>query len=185
VLAIEDGAFSKTDKYCLLLGVIIANGSIQRLFVDRIRVDGIDATRIIASFARRIEKSDLILLPSISLGGFNVVNPYELHKETGIPILIVNPVRPNMRNVRGALRRHFPDWQERVHAFDLMGLPTILKLTHNDRIYFYSVGLPRHKATHILRSLVHFGRKPEPLRIARIVARALSDSPSVKALWSV
>jgi endonuclease V-like protein UPF0215 family len=185
VLAIEDGAFSKADKYCLLLGVITTDNSIERFFVDHIRVDGRDATRTIASFVRCIRKANLILLPSISLGGFNVVSPHELHKETRLPILIVNPVRPNMHDVRRALQRHFSDWRERIHVFDLMGSPDILRLTPNDRIYFYCVGLPRPKAMRILRHLVRFGKKPEPLRIARIVARALSDSPSMKTPRSI
>ena len=185
MLAIEDGAFSKMDTYCLLLGVVTTDDLIERFFVDRIRVDGKDAAHRIASFARRIRRADLIILPSISLGGFNVVNPYELHKETRLPILIANPMRPNVRGVRRALRRHFADWRERVHVFDLMGSPSVLRLTREGQIYFHCVGLPRSKAARILRSLVHFGKKPEPLRIARIVARALSDSPSMKALWSI
>lgn len=185
VLAIEDGPFSKSDRYCLLLGVVTTNNSIQRFVLDRIDVDGTDATRKVTSLARRAGSLDLIILPSISLGGFNVVNAHKLHQETNLPILVVNPVRPDLGSVKKALRRHFADWKEKIALFHRMGPPHTLRISRRETAYFYCVGLPPLKAAGMLRKMVQFGKRPEPLRIARIVARALGDSPSVEALRSI
>jgi len=182
VLAIEDGPFSKSDRYCLLLGVVTTNNSIQRFVLDRIDVDGTDATRKVTSLARRTGSLDLIILPSISLGGFNVVNAHKLHQETKLPILVANPVRPDLGSVKKALRRHFADWKEKIALFHRMGPPHTLRIGRRERAYFYCVGLPPSKAACIVRRMIQFGKRPEPLRIARIVARALRDSPSVEAL---
>jgi endonuclease V-like protein UPF0215 family len=182
VLAIEDGPFSKSDRYCLLLGVETIKNSIQRFVLDHIHVDGTDATRKVTSLARRTSSLDLIILPSISLGGFNVVNAHKLHQETKLPILVVNPVRPDLGSVKKALRRHFTDWKEKIALFHRMGPPHTLLISRRETAYFYCVGLPPSKAASILRRMIQFGKRPEPLRIARIVARALGDSPSVEAL---
>lgn len=180
VLALEDGPFSKTDRYCLLLGVVTTNNSIERVLHDRIRVDGMDGTKKVISLARRCKGVSLIMLPSVSFGGFNVIDPYRLHRQLELPVIIANPERPSLRAVREALRQHFSDWKRRIGVFDLMGSPALLQLGHEGVLYFYSVGLSATRTRPILRSLVSFGKKPEPLRIARIIARALGPTLPIK-----
>lgn len=128
---------------------------------------------------------DLIILPSISLGGFNVVDAHKLHQEIKLPILVVNPVRPDLGSVKKALRRHFADWEEKIALFHRMGPPHTLRISREETAYFYCVGLPRSKAARMLGKMIQFGKRPEPLRIARIVARGLGDPPSVEALRSI
>lgn len=181
VLAVEDGSFSKADRYCLLVGVVVTCNTVERVMLDWIDVDGMDSIKKVVSLARRSKGVDVVMLPSVSLGGFNVTDPYKLHKQLKLPILIANPEKPRLRAVREALRQHFPDWRQRVMVFDLMGLPAMLQLSSKEVLYFYSVGLPAKRARTMLRSLTVFGKKPEPLRIARIVARALSPTSPLKA----
>jgi len=185
VLAVEDGSFSKADRCCLLVGVVATCNTIERVMLDWIHIDGTDGTEKVVSLVRRSEGVDVVMLPSVSLGGFNVTNPYKLHKQLKLPIVIANPERPRLRAVRDALRQHFPDWRRRVVVFDLMGSPAVLQLGREEVLYFYSVGLPVKRARTILRSLTVFGKKPEPLRVARIVARALSPTSPLKATWRV
>jgi len=184
-LAVEDGPFSKKDSHCLLLGVVTTDNSIEKILLDRIHVDGTDATSKVISLAHRAGSVDLILLPSISLGGFNIVDPEGVHQATKLPILVTNPVKPDLRAVRKALRTHFADWKKRVTVFDRMGSPKALRITRREVIYFYCVGFPLSAAVASLRNAVRFGKRPEPLRIARIIARALGHSTPVEALRSV
>lgn len=180
VLAFEDGSFAKADRYCLLVGVLTAYSFIERVVLDRIRVDGTDGTRKVISLAKRLKGANAIMLPSVSLGGFNVVDPYRLHRQLRLPVIVANPERPRLRAVQEALRQHFPDWKQRVRVFDLMGSPNVLRLGCNGVLYFYSVGLPAMIARTILCRLIRFGRRPEPLRIARTLARALSPTLPLK-----
>lgn len=180
MLAIEDGPFSKTDKHCLLVGVITADNSIEELLLDQIDVDGTNSTDKIVSLAKRSKPPSIVMLPSVSLGGFNVVDPYRLNRGVKLPVIVANPERPSLQAVRRALRRHFPDWRRRVRVFDQMGSPTMLRLGHRQRLYFYSIGLSVVKARPVVRGLVHHGKRPEPLRIARILARALGSTPPLK-----
>jgi len=179
---VEDGPFLREDIHCLILGVVTADSSIDQILMNRICVDGEDSTEKVASLVRRSGKVDVLMLPSISLGGFNIIDPYELHRELSLPILIVNPKRPDMRMVREALQQHFVDWEERIRVFNLMGSPKAFHPNSRIRTYYYAVGLSRYEAESILRVSLRFGKRPEPLRVARIIARALGELSSMKAL---
>jgi len=181
VLAVEDGSFSKADRYCLLVGVVVTRNAIEQVMLDWINVDGTDGTEKVISLARRSKGIDLVMLPSVSLGGFNVIDPYKLHRQLKLPILVANPEKPRLRAVREALTQHFPDWRRKLRVFDLMGSPAALQLGNKGMLYFYSVGLSVKITRAVLRSLIVFGKRPEPLRIARIVARALSSTSPLKA----
>lgn len=181
----EDGPFSRGDAHCLILGVLTTDYSIDQVAMDHIHVDGKDSTKRIASIVRRSGKADVLMLPSISLGGFNIVDPYELHRKTKLPILIVNPRRPNMKKIREALRQHFDDWKERNRVFDLVGSPRPFHPNSRVRTYYYVVGLSQCEAESVLRASLRFGKRPEPLRVARTVARALGELSSMKSCGGV
>lgn len=181
-MAVEDGPFSKSDKYCLIVGAVTTDGSIDQILMNHICVDGRDGTEKVTSLAHRSGKVDVLMLPSISLGGFNIIDPYELHSELKLPVLVVNPKRPRLYAVRRALQSHFVDWEERFKVFDLMGPPKSFYLNSRITAYYYAVGLSRYEAGSILRVSLRFGKRPEPLRVARIIARALVELPSMKAL---
>lgn len=181
----EDGPFSREDVHCLVLGVLATGDSIDQVVIDRIHVDGEDSTKKVASIVRRSSRADVLMLPSISLGGFNVVDPYELHRKTKLPILIVNSRKPNMRKIREALRQHFDDWKKRGRVFDLVGSPTRFCANRRVKIYYYAVGLSQYEAESVLRASLRFGKRPEPLRVARAVARALGELSPMESCGTV
>lgn len=185
MLAVEDGPFSKSDRRCVLVGVVTSGTGVGRVVVDRILVDGTDATDKIAGFGDQLERLDLIMLPSISLGGFNIVDPFKLSSMSKRPVLVANPARPHLAAVRNALKAHFRDWKKRYRVFELMGSPTTLRLGSEGRIYFYPVGLSSIAARKILRPLVRLGKTPEPLRVAKLIARGLSDPSFLEGLRRV
>ncbi len=185
VLAIEDGSFSKADRYCLVVGVVVTCNSIERVLLDRIHIDGTDGTKTVMSFVNRSKGVGLIMLPSVSLAGFNVIDPHELHRKLKVPVVVANPERPRLEAIHEALKRHFPDWKRRIRVFKLMGSPGIFRVPREGVLYFYAVGLSATRTRTMLRSLIRFGKKPEPLRIARIIARALSSTSPLKITWGV
>jgi endonuclease V-like protein UPF0215 family len=180
ILAFEDGSFSLVDRYCTLVGVLMEDCAIRKLAIEQIRVDGRDATRKVIRLARRLNQADAIMLPSVSLGGFNIVDPYEVYDETKLPVIVANPRRPRLRAVREALRQHFSDWEKRIIVFNALGAPEVARLGTKGALYFYSIGISKTSASALLRRSIHFGKKPEPLRVARILARAL-PYPSIEA----
>lgn len=180
ILAVDDGGFSKEDlkvrSKALLLAVLTSiDYKIERIFYTWIQVDGLDATdRLVEMIKREGETPNLILLASLCYAGFNIIDPKRVHKELGIPIVIANPRRPRGSAIRAALRRHFSDWQKRVELIGAVGKPTRLALDRDRMLYFYHFGIGKEEAEKFIRESTIFGKRPEPLRIARILAHEAS-----------
>ncbi len=53
--------------------------------------------------------------------GFNVINPRIIHAETEVPMIIYSRVKPDNDAVLGALRKYFPDWENRWKIIEGVG----------------------------------------------------------------
>ncbi len=177
VLAVEDGGFAAKAKgsRALLLGVVMSNFTISRLLISSLEVDGLDATERMIEMVRKGRVSiDLILLASISYGGFNLMDPIQIYRKLRIPVLVVNPEKPNNIAVKSALRKHFADWKKRFAVFQRAGAPHKLVLAGGKSVYFHAYGIPKPRAMAAIRNLTVFGKIPEPLRVAHMLAHELS-----------
>lgn len=178
----EDGGFpvgvpSERRGRALLFGVITQDVAIERLLISSIQVDGLDATeRLLKMVMDSREHIDLIMLASISYGGFNLIDPIEVYEQLKIPVIMANPKEPNREAVRAALMNHFADWRERIAIIERAGHPELLKLGQGRRLYFNAVGVPSSKAIDTIKELTVFGNNPEPLRIAHMLAHELSKN---------
>jgi len=180
ILAVEDGGFpegvpGERKGYALLVGIVTSDFRVEEALFSRIKVDGLDATaKLVEMASERREVIDLILLASISYGGFNLIDPREVYEELAIPVLVVNPKKPDNSAVESALLRHFPDWEERLKIIKGIGEPKELTLSKGEKTYFHVVGMNEKQAKELIREKVCFGKRLEPLRIVRILARGIS-----------
>lgn len=182
ILAIEEGGFAEgapgeRKGKALLVGLVTEDSVPDKVLVSEVTVDGLDATEQLIRMVRRKDgklRPDLILLGSISYAGFNPMDPRALYRRLRIPVLVANPRKPDIFAVESALQHHFEDWKQRLAIFKAVGKPRILRLGRGRRLYFHAVGLSGARAENLIRKLVVFGNRPEPLRIARILAHELS-----------
>ncbi len=182
ILAVDDGGFSKEGlkgrSKALLLAVLTSTVyKIERISYTWVQVDGLDATdRLIEMIEREMETPNLVLLASLCYAGFNIVDPTRFQEELRIPLIIANPRKPRESAVKEALRRHFADWQKRVTMLKVVGRPARLVLGNGRVLYFYHFGIREEEAERFIREATIFGKRPEPLRIARILAHEMSKA---------
>ncbi|MEM3736995.1 MAG: DUF99 family protein [Candidatus Bathyarchaeia archaeon] len=188
VLAVEDGGFSKRGvgrrSKALLLAVLTSQSyRIEKILYTWIQVDGLDATdKLIEMAKQEKETPNLILLASLCYAGFNIIDPTRIQKELNIPVVAINPKKPRNSAVTEALRRHFNDWRYRVNILRGAGKPVRIKLSGDRTIYFYHFGIIKSEAEKFIRESTIFGKRPEPLRIARILAHEISKPGWVSSL---
>ena len=180
ILAVEDGGFpegipGERKGKTLLVGVLTSNSIPEKILLSEITVDGLDATKQLVKLVRKEKRGvDLILLASISYAGFNPMDPKQICKHLRIPVLVVNPKKPDNVAVESALMHHFSDWRKRLLIFKKVEFPKKLRLGAGKRVYFHAFGISEADAEALIKKLVVFGNRPEPLRIARILAHELS-----------
>ncbi|AFL95428.1 hypothetical protein CL1_1229 [Thermococcus cleftensis] len=178
----DDGTFSFSSKLergkTILIGVVMKGSQEVVGVLSRwITVDGTDATEAMADAvtASRFKDLRVILLKGITYAGFNVVNLEKLHRETGLPVVVVVRKRPDLGAMEAALRKHFPDAEERLRL--LKKAPPLVEVIP-EKLYFQAVGVDEKTAAEIIRATTRTGLNPEPLRLAHMIASAVMTGES-------
>ena len=178
ILGVEDGRFDAFNRKALgrtlFCGVVMKGDIILEVIHTEIRVDGLDATDKLRSMMRGIE-IEAVILGGITFGGFNIINPWVIHAETGVPIIVYLGVRPDNDAVLAALRKHFPDWESRWEIIEGLGEIHSTRVFQEDPgIYFEAIGCDPEWAEGVLKASAMISRIPEPLRVAGLVARGIT-----------
>ncbi|EEB73602.1 DUF99 family protein [Thermococcus sp. AM4] len=184
VVGFDDGTFSFSSKLerrkTVLIGVVMKGSrEVVGVLSRWITVDGSDATDLMIDAVLRSRFKDLrvILLKGITYGGFNVVDLERLHHETGLPVIVVVRKRPDLAAMETALRKHFPDWRERLEI--LRRAPPLFELIP-EKLYVQALGIPPETAAEVVKTTTRTGLIPEPLRLAHMIASAVMTGESTK-----
>jgi len=147
---------------------------IEEVRASLITVDGLDATSKLSAMLRNIT-FEAIILGGITFAGFNVINARHLFEEFSWPIIIFMRDRPNNVAMREALQKHFDDWSARWSLIESLGpIHSTSTYLREPPVYFEAIGAEPSWAEEILRYSAALCRIPEPVRVARLVARGVS-----------
>lgn len=175
LVGIDDGSFKKGLSRKAILALVLFDGSriIDVKFV-KISVDGLDATNKVVN-SLKSWTFDVVLLAGVSFAGFNLIDPFIVFQEFIKPVVIVSRTKPNNRKVKYALQKHFSDWKVRWEVFKKLGtIHQVRTLEVGPPLYVEVVGGDLNWAKNLVRNMAFCSRIPEPLRIARIIARGVS-----------
>ena len=159
---------------------------LQTVNLREITVDGTDATDALLNILNSLEgKPITIMLGGISYAGFNFIDPFRLQEEANLPSIILTTEKPNNQRVRSALQHHFPDWKMRWSIYSqVKNFKAIRANPRENPIFMDTVGLTAAEAEKIVGQLTKIGRLPEPLRVARMIARGLTTNDYLDLLNS-
>jgi hypothetical protein len=175
IVGVEDGSFQKGTTQRAILAIVLFKGlKIQNIKITKIAVDGLDATEKLAEVLNEW-KFAAVMLPSISFAGFNIIDPTATRKKFEQPIIIVTRTKPDNKAVRHALKIHFKDWRIRWKVFEKLGsFHKVAALADQPPVYVETVGVDIKWACNLIQSLSVYCRVPEPIRVARLIARGIS-----------
>ena len=177
IVGIEDGSFTREMSETLLVAVLMQDGRwIEDVKIEEITIDGLDATATVLQLLKHWN-FDAVMLAGVSYAGFNLIDPIKLAESFQKPVIIMSRSKPNNIAVKRALKEHFKDWKARWRVFE--GLGPIYKfkpLRNEPSIYLEVVGAEASWAMRIIKSCCFSCKVPEPIRVARIIARGLSPA---------
>ena len=171
VLGIAE-SFSSRD-FSVLAGVVMRKDlRIDGISFSRITVGGMDATEGVLELFRQMERKDInvILVSGCVIAWYNILDPSRVSRETGLPVVVVT--YEDSDGLKDEIAHHFPGDSARITAYESLGERSPLSLPTGHTIYLRSFGLDLHDAGRLCRDLILDGKIPEPLRIARLMARA-------------
>jgi len=179
VVGVEDGGFLREAlgygiQKALLVCILFHGTWIEDLQADTITVDGLDASEKLIGMLQGLS-FDAIMLAGVSFAGFNLVDPAFVFEKFKKPIIVVSRTKPNNIAVKNALLRHFEDWRVRWGVFEKLGpIHEVVSMLNEPPIYVEVIGATLEWASKLIRALACCGRIPEPLRVARLIARGLT-----------
>ncbi len=154
--------------------------SIIDVRVEPVTVDGLDGTRVAFKLVKSlIGVPEVIFTDGVTVAGFNVVDPEELHAMTGIPVVTVFKHELNLRKIREALVKHFPDWSTRYGVIEKVYKHSSYVQTPWRPLRISAYGIPSYRAMDYIIRLQNTSPIPEPLRLADIVASGLTGSDAL------
>ncbi len=168
-------SFRRDMPRSVYVGVVMRGDMVMEgVVVGSATVGGLDSTDAILSMYRSLGRADigLVMLDGCILSWYNIVDVGRLRAELGLPIICLVFEDPAGR-VEAAVRRLFPDAEERLRRLAQIGGPKRYVLPGGAHVYVRAWGMDEGEAYRLVRRLAVNGKRPEPVRIARMIARAV------------
>jgi hypothetical protein len=177
VLGIAESYSGRTRS--TLAGIVMRKDlRIDGFSFGSVTVGGMDATDEVIRMVRSLGRSDLnaIMLSGCVIAWFNVMDPEKIAGTTGLPIICVT--YEDSEGLAAEIRHHFPEDIFRIKAYEKLGEREEVDLGTGQRIFIRSWGISHQDAASLSHAFTLDGKIPEPLRVARLCARRVSQLSS-------
>ncbi len=163
-------------EYSTLAGIVMRKDLIIDGFAfSRVAVGGMDATEGVLAIVHTLDRRDInvIFLSGCVIAFFNIIDPERVHDCTGLPVICVT--YEDSAGLEGDICHHFPGDTARLDAYRRLGERVPHILPDGQTVHLRSWGLGIEDAGRLCSAFTREGKIPEPLRIARLSARAAHD----------
>jgi len=161
-------------EYSTLCGIVMRKDRIiDGAVFERIAVGGMDATDAVLRMVGHLGRSDIncIMISGCVIAWFNIVDPKAILERTGLPVIAVT--YEASEGIEQDIAHHFPGDEERIEAYRRLGMRMEISLHTGHHIYIRGWGIEDEEAARLCNDFTAAGKIPEPLRIARLMARAM------------
>ena len=174
-LGISESFIKGVSEYSVLAGVVMrADMSIDGFTFSKVTVGGMDATEKIVEMYRALKREDinLLMLNGCVISWYNVIDLNQVSEKTGLPLICVT--YEESKGLEEYFKELFPeDHHVRINIYRNNGPRTVLKIHTGYNVYVRFLNMNRDEARAILNKFTLHGAIPEPLRVARLLARSL------------
>ncbi|MCS7116339.1 MAG: DUF99 family protein [Nitrososphaerales archaeon] len=169
----------KADR-SILSGVVMRSDLIIDGFVfGSATLGGDDATDQIIKMFERLRRNDinLIMLGGAIISLYNIIDIDRLYQYTNTPIICLT--FEESKGLEPHIKHHFPQgWEKKLEAYKKLGERVPLRLKTGHTVYVRTSGITIDDAEIILNRFTLQGSIPEPIKVARILARSRLDEES-------
>ncbi len=169
-------SFRKGSAKAFLAGVVMRSDFIIDGFaINRTTISGDDATDSVIALFSSLGRQDinLVMIGGAVISMYNIVDVNRVFEKTGKPVLTVT-YRPS-EGIEEAIKKHFPaNWESKLEAYRRLGPRREVTLKNGFKVFVRSAGIDDYDSRLVLNKFTFFGRIPEPIRVARLIARCLA-----------
>lgn len=181
VLGLAESFRRDSSQDAVLAGVVMRSDFIvDGVVIGRCKVGGMDITDSILEMYRKLDRDDIsaLMINGCIISWFNVIDLNKLYKETNLASICLTYYPSD--GLRKYFIKYFPeDWNERVKVYEENGPRNEVVNKNGFKIYLRAVGIDVETALNLVNKYTLFGRVPEPLRLARLIAHAILEEKSL------
>lgn len=172
VLGIAE-SFVRSSPSSILAGVVMrADLRLDGLAYAHATVGGDDATDAVLSLYRQLDRADVnaLILSGAAMSWFNIIDLQEIFEKTQRPLICLTYVQsPGLEKY---IREYFPCPEEKLRIYKSLGERQTVRLRTGYEVFIRTWGASPDEARILLNKFTRDGRVPEPVRVARLTARA-------------
>ena len=157
----------------MLAGVVMrADRRVDGLAYARASVGGDDATRAVLEICRRLDRRDInaLFLSGAAISWFNIIDLVAVFEEVSRPLICLT--YEESEGLEKYLREYFPEPEEKIERYRSLGMREKIRLKTGYELFVRVHGATVEEARILLNKFTLDGRVPEPVRLARMAARA-------------
>jgi endonuclease V-like protein UPF0215 family len=167
-------SFKKSNSISTLGGVVMR----RDLIVDGIvfgssTLKGNDSTKSIHCMLRSLKRNDIncIMLDGLIISMYNIIDGEQLNRITGLPVIAIT--FEDSAGLEEHIRYHFLENSEmKLEQYRKLGNRDKVRLKTDKLLYIRYWGLSLKEALNTLNAFTLQGSIPEPIRVAKLLARA-------------
>jgi endonuclease V-like protein UPF0215 family len=172
VLAVAESFVRERPCSCLAGVVMRGDLRVDGLAYASATVGGDDATQAVLQIYKRLDRADVnaLLLSGAVISWFNIIDLQEVYEKIRKPVICLTyEESPGLEKY---LREYFPDSEEKLLLYQRLGERETVWLKTGYEVYIRALGASAEEARVLLNRFTLDGRVPEPVRVARLAARA-------------
>lgn len=166
-------SFVRSRPKSIIAGVVMRSDlRVDGLTYAHATVGGDDGTQAVLSLYRQLDRADVnvILLSGAVLSWFNIIDLQEVFEKTQRPLICLTyEESPGLEKY---IREYFLNPEDKLRRYLSLGSRQLVRLKTGYEIYLRTLGASSEEARVLLNKFTRDGRVPEPVRIARLAARA-------------
>ena len=172
-LGIAESYRGDQQRSTLAGAVVRADRTCDGLVYGSCRVGGTDATDAVIGLLDELGRPDVryVLLGAVAPAWYNILDLSRIQERADRPVMAVTFEASD--GLATGLRDAFsgPELEARLETY--RALPERRELSlDGDTVYVRAVGLEADEADEVVRAFTPAGGRPEPIRVARLAARA-------------
>ncbi|PCN50794.1 hypothetical protein B6U99_02520 [Candidatus Geothermarchaeota archaeon ex4572_27] len=171
-------SFRKGGPRSILVGVVQrADLVLDGFAVAFPTVGGLDATDKVIELYRSLGRQDIdvIAISGVVISWYNVIDLERVHRETGRPLISIT--YEESEGLLEHFKRNFPDdWRVRWEIHERNGERVKVRLKTGYHVFVRQFGMSLEEAVYVLNKFTLEGKKPEPIRVAQLIASRLAKA---------
>ena len=177
VLGIAE-SFRKNQQYSTLAGVVMRSDLVIDGFArSRLRVSGSDATHSTVDMFTGMKRNDInaIMFSGSVLSVYNVLDIDEIFRRLKVPVVALS-FKKSKSDLALNIRALFSpkEAKEKIRLLEKLGSATKLNLETGYAVFVRTAGMTDSVARNLLNKFTLQGSVPEPVRVARLLAKAVA-----------